>query len=157
MKTAWKRLGIMLGMIVVGVFLGALLITLAYCIPVNQKNAQSSMTSLNNEDWYPSATQLSSSLDTYFHSYLPGVLDGGTDGLMLDRATKEIQGNPLYEAMDMEGYTYYWHGYVVILRILLFFIDYEQFRFLNCALQLLMVFLLAHFLWETSYEKSTIN
>lgn len=153
MKTAWKRLSIMLGMIVVGVFLGALLITLAYCIPVNQKNAQSSITSLNNEDWYPSATQLSSSLDTYFHSYLPGVLDGGTDGLMLDRATKEIQGNPLYEAMDMEGYTYYWHGYVVILRILLFFIDYEQFRFLNCALQLLMVFLLAHFLWEKKGQR----
>lgn len=59
-----------LAMIVVGVLLGAILITLVYCIPVNQTNAQKSIDSLEGEGWYPSATQLKSSLDTYFHSYL---------------------------------------------------------------------------------------
>lgn len=143
----------MLAMIVAGVLLGAILITLAYCIPVNQTNAQKSIDSLEGEGWYPSATQLKSSLDTYFHSYLPGVLDGATDGLMLEKATRQIEGNPLWEAMNMEGYTYYWHGYVVILRVLLLFMDYEQFRFLNCILQLLMMFFVAHFIWEKKGQR----
>lgn len=142
-----------LAMIVVGVLLGAILITLVYCIPVNQTNAQKSIDSLEGEGWYPSATQLKSSLDTYFHSYLPGVLDGATDGLMLEKATRQIEGNPLWEAMNMEGYTYYWHGYVVILRVLLLFMDYEQFRFLNCILQLLMMFFVAHFIWEKKGQR----
>lgn len=142
-----------LAMIVAGVLLGAILITLVYCIPVNQTNAQKSIDSLEGEGWYPSATQLKSSLDTYFHSYLPGVLDGATDGLMLEKATRQIEGNPLWEAMNMEGYTYYWHGYVVILRVLLFFMDYEQFRFLNCILQLMMMFFVAHFIWEKKGQR----
>ena len=140
-------------MIVAGVLLGAILITLAYCIPVNQTNAQKSIDSLEGEGWYPSATQLKSSLDTYFHSYLPGVLDGATDGLMLEKATRQIEGNPLWEAMNMEGYTYYWHGYVVILRVLLLFMDYEQFRFLNCILQLMMMFFVGHFIWEKKGQR----
>lgn len=112
-----------------------------------------SIDSLEGEGWYPSATQLKSSLDTYFHSYLPGVLDGATDGLMLEKATRQIEGNPLWEAMNMEGYTYYWHGYVVILRVLLLFMDYEQFRFLNCILQLMMMFFVAHFIWEKKGQR----
>lgn len=156
MKSVQKKIvGLLkvLAMIVAGVLLGAILITLAYCIPVNQTNAQKSIDSLEGEGWYPSATQLKSSLDTYFHSYLPGVLDGATDGLMLEKATRQIEGNPLWEAMNMEGYTYYWHGYVVILRVLLLFMDYEQFRFLNCILQLLMMFFVAHFIWEKKGQR----
>ena len=156
MKSVQKKIAgplKVLAMIVAGVLLGAILITLAYCIPVNQTNAQKSIDSLEGEGWYPSATQLKSSLDTYFHSYLPGVLDGATDGLMLEKATRQIEGNPLWEAMNMEGYTYYWHGYVVILRVLLLFMDYEQFRFLNCILQLLMMFFVAHFIWEKKGQR----
>lgn len=156
MKSVQKKIAgplKVLAMIVAGVLLGAILITLAYCIPVNQTNAQKSIDSLEGEGWYPSATQLKSSLDTYFHSYLPGVLDGATDGLMLEKATRQIEGNPLWEAMNMEGYTYYWHGYVVILRVLLLFMDYEQFRFLNCILQLMMMFFVAHFIWEKKGQR----
>lgn len=156
MKSVQKKIvGLLkvLAMIVAGVLLGAILITLVYCIPVNQTNAQKSIDSLEGEGWYPSATQLKSSLDTYFHSYLPGVLDGATDGLMLANATRQIEGNPLWEAMNMEGYTYYWHGYVVILRVLLLFMDYEQFRFLNCILQLMMMFFVAHFIWEKKGQR----
>lgn len=156
MKSVQKKIAgplKVLAMIVAGVLLGAILITLVYCIPVNQTNAQKSIDSLEGEGWYPSATQLKSSLDTYFHSYLPGVLDGATDGLMLEKATRQIEGNPLWEAMNMEGYTYYWHGYVVILRVLLLFMDYEQFRFLNCILQLMMMFFVAHFIWEKKGQR----
>lgn len=156
MKSVQKKIaGLLklLAMIVAGVLLGAILITLVYCIPVNQTNAQKSIDSLEGEGWYPSATQLKSSLDTYFHSYLPGVLDGATDGLMLEKATRQIEGNPLWEAMNMEGYTYYWHGYVVILRVLLLFMDYEQFRFLNCILQLMMMFFVGHFIWEKKGQR----
>ena len=148
MKTVGKKIGCMLGIVAAGVLLGALLLTLALCIPVNHDNASRSVDSLDGEGWYPSATQLSSSLDTYFRSYLPGVLDGATDGLMIEKATMELQGaDPLYAAMNMEGYTYYWHGYVAILRILLWFLDYERIRFLNCAGQLLLIFFIAHQIW----------
>ena len=156
MKSVQKKIAgplKVLAMIVAGVLLRAILITLVYCIPVNQTNAQKSIDSLEGEGWYPSATQLKSSLDTYFHSYLPGVLDGATDGLMLEKATRQIEGNPLWEAMNMEGYTYYWHGYVVILRVLLLFMDYEQFRFLNCILQLMMMFFVGHFIWEKKGQR----
>lgn len=61
MKSVQKKIvGLLkvLAMIVAGVLLGAILITLAYCIPVNQTNAQKSIDSLEGEGWYPSATQL---------------------------------------------------------------------------------------------------
>lgn len=147
MKTVFKRISGMLGMIIAGILLGVLLITMAYCIPVNPQNAENSIESLDGEGWYPSATQLKSSLDSYFHSYLPGILDGSTDRIMLEKATSNIENtNPLWEAMNMGGYSYYWHGYVVILRILLLFMDYEQIRLLNCVIQLLLIYFILHYL-----------
>lgn len=49
MKSVQKKIvGLLkvLAMIVAGVLLGAILITLAYCIPVNQTNAQKSIDSI---------------------------------------------------------------------------------------------------------------
>lgn len=131
-----------------GSILGTLLLTLAFLVPVNEENAAASYQILNDEGWYPAAPILTQSLDAYFHSYLPGVLDNGTDSIMLHTAMDTSEGNPLTRAMNMYctylhiNYSRYWHGYVAILRPLLYFFDFSEIRILNCLGQLLVLMLL---------------
>lgn len=47
-----------------------------------------------------------------------------------------------------DGYSYYWHGYVVLLRPLLLFINYADMRVVNQLLQLLSVVVLACLLYR---------
>lgn len=131
-----------------GVMLGVILLTLAFMVPVNSENMEQSYEIIEKEGWYPVMPIVSRSLDTYFHSYLPGVLDDNTDSLMLISALEATETNPLRAAMDMRGYSYYWHGYVSILRPLLSLFDYGEIRFLNCLGQMLLIFFLMHTLWK---------
>ncbi|MCM1410017.1 MAG: hypothetical protein NC305_05665 [Lachnospiraceae bacterium] len=128
--------------------MGGILLTLAFFIPVNTTNQSVSYNILESEGWYPAIPMVSASYDTYFHSYLPGVLDGGTDSLMLMIALEPRTTNALHAAMNMGGYDYYWHGYVTLLRPLLFFFDYGEIRVLNSVGQLLLVFCLSLILWR---------
>lgn len=144
MKKILKTMGIMIA----SVCLGGILLTLAFLIPVNEGNRSASYDLIGSEGWYPALPRVSASLDTYFHSYLPGVLDGGTDRLMLETALEPTETNALRAAMDMNGYEYYWHGYVTVLRPLLFFFDYGEIRVLNSMGQLLLVFFLGLILWR---------
>lgn len=144
MKLAVKALGILAGSAV----LGFLLLALAFFIPVNPENMQASYDIIEKEGWYPAMPIVSSSLDTYFHSLMPGVLDNSTDRVMLTTALEASDDSPFRAAMDMQGYSYYWHGYVSILRPLLYLFDYGEIRVLNCAGQLLFLFFLTHFLWK---------
>ena len=137
-----------MGMMIAGVLLGSCLLTLAFLIPVNRGNQSVSYDIIKKEGWYPAIPMVSASLDTYFHSYLPGVLDGGTDNLMLTTALEPRETNALRAAMDMNGYDYYWHGYVTVLRPLLLIFDYGEIRVLNSMGQLLLVFLLCLALWQ---------
>lgn len=141
-----------LGILVAGAMLGVLLLTAAFMIPVNQENAQASMELLEQEGWYPAVPVMSLSLDKHFHSLLPGVLDDSTDRLMLQVALDQSPESALYRAMKMyyegNGYTYYWHGYVSILRPLICLLDYGEIRVLNGILQLLIIISLVHFVWK---------
>lgn len=131
-----------------GVLLGIVLLTLAFMMPVSSKNKEESYAIIDKEGWYPVMPVLSNSLDTYFHSFLPGVLDDSTDSLMLISAMEPNETNPLRASMDMRGYSYYWHGYVAILRPLLSIFDYGEIRFLDCLGQMLLIFCLMHMLWK---------
>lgn len=137
-----------------GVLLGTLMLSLVFYFPVSEEYAAASYAVLDKEGWYPAAPIMSKSLDTYFHSLLPGVLDNNTDSIMLYTALDRSGGNGLTRAMNMynaytqQNYSYYWHGYVVLLRPLLYFMDYSDLRLLNCALQLLMLMILAHEVWR---------
>ena len=131
-----------------GALLGTILLTMVFMIPVNSENRQESYDIMEKEGWYPVMPVLSGSLDTYFHSLLPGVLDDSTDLIMLRTALETQNSNPLLSSMDMLGYSYYWHGYVTILRPLLYLFDYGEIRFLNCIFQMLFVFGLMHILWK---------
>ena len=134
--------------ILVGTVVGTALLTMTFLVPTNPKNMQSTYEILEKEGWYPAMPVLSQSLDTFFDSNLPGVLDDDTDALMLHTAMETEESNPLYAALDMKGYSYYWHGYVCILRPLLALFDYGEIRFLNCVLQMLLVFGLMYLLMK---------
>lgn len=144
----------MLALLAGGVLLGTLLLSLAFCFPVKEENAAASYEVLNKEGWYPAAPIMSQSMDTYFHSLLPGVLDNNTDSIMLYTALDQSEGNVLARAMNMyngymqKNYSYYWHGYVILLRPLLYCMDYSDLRLLNCAVQLLLLVVLAHEVWK---------
>jgi len=129
--------------IISGVFIGTLLLVLVYLLPVKEDNQTVSYDILEKEGWYPTVSVLSQSYDTYFHSFLPGVLDNHTDSIMLNEVFNTEKGSLLKIAMSMGGYSYYWHGYVSILRPLLYLFDYGDLRVLNGLLQMLLMFFLA--------------
>jgi len=131
-----------------GVLLGTLLLTVAFLLPVKEEYVAESYRILEEEGWYPAVPVLSKSMDTHFHSLFPGVLDNGTDALMIETAAEPDSKNPLDSAMSMGGYSYYWHGYVAILRPLLLLFHYGDIRILNHILQLLLLLAVGGMIWK---------
>lgn len=151
-------IGRMIGRCVVilaaGVALGTLLLTLSYMLPVNTENRDISYEILDKEGWYPRTSTVSSE-DGFFLSFYPDVLDNSSDKIMLTIAMDSSAGNPLVRAMESfseyaGSYSYYWHGYVAILRPLLLLFDFSEVRMLNGACQLLIMILLA---WLVGRQK----
>ena len=143
-KRIWGGIFILLA----GAAAGALLLTLAYMLPVNPENKINSLETIESEGWYPRASVSAASYDTYFHSFYPDVLDGLSDRVMLYTAMDASEGNPFLRAMDSYSeyvghYSYYWHGYVAVLRPLLLLFDYAELRGLNGICQSFLVLLLA--------------
>lgn len=142
-KEQWQFLRNCLLILAAGILIGTVAVTLAYLCPVNEELQQRSYQSIAEEGGYPAMPYIGTG--TYFSSYLPGVLDGGTDAVMLYTAEDTSQENLLVRAMRMfnaysQGqFTYYWQGYVVILRPLLLLFDYGEIRILNSVGQLLLV------------------
>lgn len=69
-------------------------------------------------------------------------LDDYTDRLCLNNSIKE-GSNEMYNTfqamMDMKDYARYWHGYLVVLRPLLCFVNYLQIRYINMFLLMTLV------------------
>lgn len=148
MKKTISFIGKSILFLLAGVSIGTVLLVAAYMLPVNMENRDSSYETLEKEGWYPRATVSSMSLDTYFHSLLPDILDGGTDRVMLYTALDDSAGNPLLRAMESYSvysgsYTRYWHGYVSVLRPLMLIFDYIEFRIINGLGQLILMLALA--------------
>lgn len=144
-KFAGKCLLIML----IGVMAGTAFLCMAYLLPVRQENREAVWRQIESEGWYPRTSNISPAYDTYFHSYYPDVLDGSTDMIMISTSVDDSEGSPLFRAMAshserMGNYSYYWHGYVSILRPLLFFFDLTELRILNGIGQLFLMFLLSY-------------
>ncbi len=135
-------------LLLTGVAAGTLLLTLAYILPVNSENRRASLETIESEGWYPRASVTSASYEENFHLYLPDVLDGASDRIMLYMATDTTEGNPFVRAMNSYNeysgaYSYYWHGYVSILRPLLLLFNYSELRIFNGICQFLLVLFLA--------------
>lgn len=126
-----------------GILGGALLLTLAYCIPVNMGSWHSTQTSVELEGWYPNVPIVTNTYNTYFQTFRPGVLDNATVRNYMLPLTYEHTENPLLSAMSCRGYSYYWHGYVTILRCLQLFMNYEEMQLANDFFQIALIICLA--------------
>lgn len=126
-----------------GILCGALLLTLAYCIPVNWNSVYSTERSVEQQGYYPNVPIITNAYNTYFQTWLPGVLDNATVRTFMLPMTFEIGDNPLFLAMNCRGYNHYWHGYVTILRVLQLFMNYEEIQIANEFLQIALITLLA--------------
>lgn len=146
MKNILKIVGKCILILTGSVFTGFSLLLLAFLVPVNQQNVRESCSTIESTDLYSSVQQGNGS---YFGSFLPDVLDGGTDSLMLSTATYEARGETLPELVmymshgEGETYAYYWHGYVSILRPLLYLLNYRDIRMLNLLGQMALVLFFA--------------
>jgi len=145
------------GLLAAGIVAGTLLLTLVFMIPVNEAhpNAAASVSILEKEGWYP----IFPLVDSFKEIGGPvinsmGILDNFTDSIMIHTAVDSTEGSALYRALNSynsvmdTGYSYYWHGYVTILRPLLLFIDYGEIRVLNSMLQILLSAMLAGMIYK---------
>ncbi|MCM1044650.1 MAG: hypothetical protein NC417_03985 [Candidatus Gastranaerophilales bacterium] len=138
-STALKTIGILLA----GILAGTFLMTLAYCIPVNMGSYYSMQVSTELEGWYPNVPIVTNTYNTYFQTFLPGVLDNATVRYYMLPLAYETGENPLVLAMDCGGYNYYWHGYVTIIRCLQLFMNYEEMQLANDFCQIALIACLA--------------
>lgn len=150
MREIFRTLGKSVLLLLAGGFIGAVLLMLAYMLPINEENRDYSFEVIKQEGWYPRAAE---SLPTKWNFgeffYITDRLDGFTDEIMLQTAWNLDDRNPLLQAMssysEIAGeYAYYWHGYVSLLRPLLLIFDITNLRMFNgmCQLALLAVLLL---------------
>jgi len=145
----------MVFIIVLGAMIATLLMTMAYMVPVNSTVVAKTTNLFQKEGWYPKATNPVSEDSAYFNSYEPDVLDNRSDKVMISTALDETaKGSAIKRAMNAYSdylgmdYAYYWHGYSILLRPLMFFLDLAVVRYINAILQVFLVLLLAKVLWD---------
>ena len=110
-----------------------LLMTLAYCIPTERIEYRQDLSAYivaaeRDAIWESNPFNVDASRQDYF-----------TDALMLDRVlAQDAQASPLKQAMSMNDYGRYWHGYMAWLRPLLVLFSLWDIRYLYmCAFFLL--------------------
>lgn len=129
--------------LIIGILGGTLLLTFAYCIPVNMGSYYSTQRSIELEGWYPNVPIITNTYNTYFQTFLPGVLDNATVRNYMLPLTYKTGENPLVLALDCGGYSYYWHGYITILRCLQLIMNYEEMQLANDFCQIALIACLA--------------
>lgn len=131
--------------------LGAILISTANYIPINQVNKQESLAQLSSEGWFPEVPSMAGGYGS-FDSMNPTALELATDNLMIKMALYDgeesgiIQAFRCFSTQYGDEYSRYWHGYVVILRFLLMFFNYYNIRIINGICQILIFSAIVYFL-----------
>lgn len=108
-------------------------LTLVYSVTPNilVKHTKSGLELIEKETLYPKY---------FFNNNNATQLDNFTDKVMLDKViAKNTNDNPLEQAMYMNGYSRYWHGYQILLRPLLTLFNYFEIRYL-CTFVLFALF-----------------
>lgn len=135
------------------VFACGVLITAANYLPIKESHKSASLEQIGREGLFPEVPSMDGEYGS-FHSMNPTTLDLATDSLMLKMALYEgedagiIQAFRCYSTQYEEEYSRYWHGYVVVLRLLLLFFDYHEIRILNGICQSLLVAAAAFYMWR---------
>lgn len=136
--------------------MGTLLLAFVFLIPVDEDKAQESFDIIVGESSYPAIPVVGDLTGMNLQSFYPGVLDNSSDEIMLFTALDTFQSdqNIFYRSMSMYNgymgleYSYYWHGYVSVLRPILSVISYHDLRFLNGLLQMVLIFVLVKKIWQ---------
>jgi len=137
---------------------GGILITLANYIPINENIKLTTMQYMEEEGLFPEVPSMQGGYGS-FQSMKPTALELATDCLMLKMALYEGEGQGItqafrcYSTQVESEYSRYWHGYVVILRILLLFFDYYEIRILNGLCQSFLLALNAYYIWKQKGKK----
>ena len=152
MKEITGTLGKCILLLFIGGLTGTILLILVYLLPVNTENRDASFDIIQQEGWYPRASMsIPTKWDFTANTYITDRLDGFTDEIMLQTAFNIDERSPLLQAMssysELVGeYSYYWHGYAVLLRPLLLIFDISNLRMFNCMCQLALLTALLFFI-----------
>lgn len=130
-----KYLGILIGMGIIGI----LLLTLAYCIPINPDSKESTFYNSHLMGWAPLVNNRYTQYESFFTSFEPGTLDDATDLIILNNCFNASEEPAIKRAAYMNNYGRYWHGYVAILRPIFYFMDYWDYLLTNSFLQLFVM------------------
>lgn len=140
------------------IMIGSVLITVANYLPINQINKTSSLEKISDEGLFPEAPSMRGEYGS-FHSMNPSTMELATDALMLKMALYEGEGEGIEQAFRCYStqyeaeYSRYWHGYVVILRLLFLVFDYYEVRILNSLFQAFIVGIIALEIWKQKGRK----
>lgn len=97
-----------------------------------EENVKQSLRILNEEKKYLNLFPFVS--ENFYKSKAFGF-ENHIDKVMIDRMVPQNRNlNPWHAALDMNGYSRYWHGYSVIMRPLMIIFNYSQLRLLNIFL-----------------------
>ncbi len=145
-------------LILLCIIVGGVLITVANYLPINTINKDASLEEIAAEGLFPEVPSLQGGYGD-FHSMNPTALELATDSLMLKMTLYEgkdegiTQAFRCYSTQYEEEYSRYWHGYVVILRLLLLCFDYYEIRILNAICQGFLFAVTAFYLWKSHGAK----
>lgn len=152
-----KKTGIF---IVAGIFVGWILLSLAYLVPTGRirTHIKESLPLLESEGENPYLIEeyKGSSLDNYTDEIMLGIAGFQSErsfykaALMAEREDTDeeeplqwLECDLLHEGEgDTQSYSRYWHGYLVFLKPLLYFLNYSQIRKLNSVFFGLALFLI---------------
>lgn len=139
-------------MLFIATALGLLFLVLAYSISVNPQKSESTFKHFYAMGWNPKASLRYEQYTSYFDTFEPDVLNDATDTIILNNTLDESEIPILKKAITMFDYGRYWHGYVALLRPILYFVDYWDFLLLNGMLQVTIVFMFGILVWKQTLE-----
>ena len=119
---AIKKYGIVFGGLIFGYMLAMIAV---FCIPNSwlMNNYNMSMGEFNRGSYW--------ALD----DFLVGTnMDGQTDKLILSNCVSQEGNSVVYNAMDVNNYARYWHGYLVLVRPLLCLFKYKYIKYMSMIL-----------------------
>lgn len=142
-----KTIGKSILLLLAGILMGTVLLWASYLLPISADHARvaESTEILEQEGWYPTAPLMRRYDNEPMGRNGGGIMDNYTDAIMISTAAYRPVEGALYQTMNMasgvieSGYSYYWHGYVPILRPLLLFVNYADIRVLNQLLQMMLI------------------
>lgn len=160
-EKVFQKLLIAIITVIISVITGMILLLLVNSFP-NEKmvgNIKESVKVFEKEETYPQLMDgmYSSRLDNFTDAIILLTSAYKKDTSLIDRTVNAYRitypdTNPVNSLILWGGvgiqefntckYSRYWHGYQIIVKILLLFLNYQEIRFLNMSLQILVVILI---------------